>query len=118
MHRISNYGSPVFYLLTREVLTCAHKNGSSQSQAQISKVMRQDINVEDAFRLWVRTMLEQMLGDEPDNVRYGIFPVKQFTQIAIEEVFLYIGRKQWRAPQKSTADMLEINVSTVSRAIT
>ena len=80
--------------------------------------MRQNINVEDAFRLWVRTMLEQMLGDEPDNVRYGIFPVKQFTQFAIEEVFLYIGRKQWRAPQKSTADMLEINVSTVSRAIT
>ena len=80
--------------------------------------MRQNINVEDAFRLWVRTMLEQMLGDKPGNVRYGIFPVKQFTQIAIEEVFLYIGRKQWRAPQKSTADMLEINVSTVSRAIT
>ena len=45
--------------------------------------MRQNINVEDAFRLWVRTMLEQMLGDEPGNVRYGIFPVKQFTQIAI-----------------------------------
>jgi hypothetical protein len=76
------------------------------------------INSEDAFRLWVRTMLEQMLGDEPSNVRYGIFPIKRFTQIAIEEVFLYISRKQWRAPQKSTADMMEINVSTVSRAIT
>lgn len=61
--------------------------------------MRKSINVEDAFRLWVRAMLEQMLGDDPDNVRYGIFPVKSFTQIAIEEVFLYIGRKQWRAPQ-------------------
>ena len=58
--------------------------------------MRQNINVEDAFRLWVRTMLEQMLGDEPGNVRYGIFPVKQFTQITIEEVFLYIGRKQFQ----------------------
>ena len=80
--------------------------------------MRHSINVEDAFRLWVRAMLEQMLGDDPDNVRYGIFPIKSFTQIAIEEVFLYISRKQWRAPQKSTADMLEINVSTVSRAIT
>ena len=80
--------------------------------------MRNSINVEDAFRLWVRTMLEQMLGDEPGNDRYGIFPVKQFTQIAIEQVFLYIARKQRRAPQKSTADMLEINVSTVSRAIT
>ncbi len=80
--------------------------------------MRHSINVEDAFRLWVRTMLEQMLGNDPDNVRYGIFPIKSFTQIAIEEVFLYIARKQWRAPQKSTADMLEINVSTVSRAIT
>ncbi len=76
------------------------------------------INSEDAFRLWVRTMLEQMLGDEPSNVRYGIFPIKRFTQIAIEEVFLYISRKQWRAPQKSTADMMEINVSTVSRTIT
>ena len=76
------------------------------------------INSEDAFRLWVRTMLEQMLGNEPSNVRYGIFPIKRFTQIAIEEVFLYISRKQWRAPQKSTADMMEINVSTVSRAIT
>lgn len=76
------------------------------------------INSEDAFRLWVRTMLEQMLGDEPSNVHYGIFPIKRFTQIAIEEVFLYISRKQWRAPQKSTADMMEINVSTVSRAIT
>jgi hypothetical protein len=76
------------------------------------------INSEDAFRFWVRTMLEQMLGDEPSNVRYGIFPIKRFTQIAIEEVFLYISRKQWRAPQKSTADMMEINVSTVSRAIT
>ena len=76
------------------------------------------INSEDAFRLWVRTMLEQMLVDEPSNVRYGIFPIKRFTQIAIEEVFLYISRKQWRAPQKSTADMMEINVSTVSRAIT
>jgi hypothetical protein len=76
------------------------------------------INSEDAFRLWVRSMLEQMLGDEPSNVRYGIFPIKRFTQIAIEEVFLYISRKQWRAPQKSTADMMEINVSTVSRAIT
>ena len=76
------------------------------------------INSEDAFRLWVRTMLEQMLGDEPSNVRYGIFPIKQFTQIAIEDVFLYISRKQWRAPQKSTADMMEINVSTGSRAIT
>ena len=76
------------------------------------------INSEDAFRLWVRTMLEQMLGDEPSNVRYGIFPIKRFTQIAIEEVFLYISRKQWRAPQKSTADMMEINISTVSRAIT
>ncbi len=76
------------------------------------------INSKDAFRLWVRTMLEQMLGDEPSNVRYGIFPIKRFTQIAIEEVFLYISRKQWRAPQKSTADMMEINVSTVSRTIT
>ena len=76
------------------------------------------INSEDAFRLWVRSMLEQMLGNEPSNVRYGIFPIKRFTQIAIEEVFLYISRKQWRAPQKSTADMMEINVSTVSRAIT
>ena len=76
------------------------------------------INSEDAFRFWVRTMLEQMLGDEPSNVRYGIFPIKRFTQIAIEEVFLYISHKQWRAPQKSTADMMEINVSTVSRAIT
>ena len=93
--------------------TAVHK-----AKHKISTVMRQNINVEDAFRLWVRTMLEQMLGDEPDNVRYGIFPIKSFTQIAIEEVFLYIGRKQWRAPQKSTADMLEINVSTVSRAIT
>jgi len=80
--------------------------------------MRHSINAEDAFRLWVRAMLVQMLGDDPDNVRYGIFPVKRFTQIAIEEVFLYIERKQWRAPQKSTADMLEINVSTVSRAVT
>ena len=93
--------------------TAVHK-----AEHKISTVLRKSINVEDAFRLWVRTMLEQMLGDEPDNVRYGIFPIKSFTQIAIEEVFRYIGRKQWRAPQKSTADMLEINVSTVSRAIT
>jgi fructose-1,6-bisphosphatase len=36
------------------------------------------INSEDAFRLWVRSMLEQMLGDEPSNVRYVASLVTDF----------------------------------------
>ena len=64
---------------------------------------------EIAFRQWMRAMLEQMLGDQPGNVHRVCFP--------IEEVYRYLSRKQWRAPQLTAADILEIDPKSVSRAI-
>ena len=79
--------------------------------------MNHQSDSEIAFRQWMRAMLEQMLGDQPGNVHRVCFPVKRFVQIAIEEVYRYLSRKQWRAPQLTAADILEIDPKSVSRAI-
>lgn len=68
-----------------------------QSQALISTVMVYESDSEIAFGQWMRRMLEQMLGDEPDIVHRVSFPIKRFARIATEEVFRYLCRKQWRA---------------------
>ena len=70
-------------------------------------------SIETSFRQWVRKELEEMLSDEPNNVKYGIFPVKRFVHIAIEETYLYIARKKWRAQRQSTADCLGVDRTTV-----
>ena len=79
--------------------------------------MKYESDSEIAFRQWMRTMLEQMLGDQPDSVHRVSFPVKRFVLIAIEEVFRYLCRKCWRAPQQTAADILQIDQKSVSRAI-
>ena len=73
--------------------------------------------IETSFRQWVRKELEEILGDEPNNVKYGIFPVKRFVHIAIEETYLYIARKKWRAPIQKTADCLGVTARSVNNAL-
>lgn len=79
--------------------------------------MKYESDSEIAFRQWMRSTLEKLLGDQPDSVHRVSFPIKRFAQIAIEEVFRYLCRKCWRAPQQTAADILQIDPKSVSRAI-
>lgn len=75
-------------------------------------------NIELAFRLWVRSILEKELGNNSDAVHGFSFPIKRLYQIAIEEVFRYLMRHYHRAPRETAARILDIAPKTVSRAIT
>ncbi len=69
-----------------------------------------------AFRAWYREQLKQTIGDNPEKSRYFLFPVKEMMQICIEETDLYLMRINCHAPQKTTAEMLEISRKSVLRA--
>ena len=89
--------------------------------------------IETYFRQWVQRELQEMLGDEPNNVKYGIFPVKQFKpfQIITEETHKYISQKHFKEANKSigeprqkwppirqaTADILGISTRGVSKLL-
>ena len=69
------------------------------------------------YRAWLRETLQQTLGNNTENTDFISLPVKNLMQISIEEVYLYLMRKQWPSPQKTTAEILEISRNWVSHAI-
>ena len=75
------------------------------------------IDLEDAYRMWVRETLEKTLGDDSEQTGWVSLPVKKLAQITIVEVFRYMVQKNWPSAQKTTAEMLEIPRLAVSRAI-
>ena len=79
--------------------------------------MKNSFEAEEQFRLWVREVLKNVLGDDPDAPHRFSFPVKRLLQIAIEEIYFHLMRNNVRAPQKTAADILEIDPKTVSRTI-
>ncbi len=79
--------------------------------------MNKNYDMTETFRVWLREELKEVLGDNPENADYALLRVKDLMQISIEEVYLYISRKQWRTPQKTTAEMLEISRKSVLRAL-
>ena len=79
--------------------------------------MKKSFEAEEQFRLWVRQVLANELGNDPDAPRRFSFPIKRLNQIAIEEIYLHLMRNNVRAPQKTTADIFEIDPKTVSRTI-
>lgn len=79
--------------------------------------MKEFVNLEERFRVWLRAQLNEVLADDPQNAGFVSLPVKQLTQICIEEVFLYLVRKNWPSAQKTTAEILEIGKVSVWRAI-
>ena len=79
--------------------------------------MKDSFNAENAFRMWVRDVLKNELGNDPDAARRFSFPIKRLIQIAIEEIYFYLMRNNVRAPQQTAGDILEIDPKTVSRTI-
>jgi hypothetical protein len=75
------------------------------------------VNLENAYRTWLRETLEQTLGDDPERTGWVTLPVKKLMQITVVEVFRYLVHKNWPSAQKTTAEMLEIPRLSVSRAI-
>ena len=78
--------------------------------------MKNSIIVEDAFRQWVRTILTNELGKNPDKLSSLNFPVKRLMVIAIQEIYFYLVRNNMPAPQKNAALILDIDRISVSRA--
>ena len=81
------------------------------------KKMKTFIELENAYRMWVREMMEKSLADDQENVGWVSLPVKNLMQITIVEVYRYLVRKNWPSAQKSTAEILEISRNWVSHAI-
>ena len=81
------------------------------------KTMTDFINLENAYRMWVRETLETTLGNDPDNAGWVSLPVKNLMQITIVELYRYLVRKNWPSAQKTTAEVMEIHRKSVLRAI-
>ena len=79
--------------------------------------MKTFTQVDEMYRAWLRETLQQTLGNTAENTDFISLPVKNLMQISIEEVYLYLMRKQWPSPQKTTAEILEIGKVSVWRAI-
>jgi len=79
--------------------------------------MKEFINLENAYRTWLRETLETTLGNDSENTGWVSLPVKDLMQITITELYRYLVRKNWPSAQKTTAEVLEINRKSVLRAI-
>ena len=79
--------------------------------------MKEFVNLEERFRVWLRAQLNEVLADESENTGFVGLPVKELTQICIEEVYGYLVQKNWPRAQKTTAEVLEISREWVSHAI-
>lgn len=79
--------------------------------------MAKTIILENAFRMWVRSMLESYVGNDVDQANHFYLPLRHIVVIAIEEVYFYLDRHDIPAPRKTTADILKIDPKTVSRTI-
>lgn len=79
--------------------------------------MKEFVNLEERFRVWLRAQLKEVLGDEAENMEFVGLPVKELTQICFEEVYAYLVLKKWEGAQTRTAEILEIDRRTVLRAI-
>ena len=74
-------------------------------------------NLREAYRIWVREVTKESLGDDYEKTGWMNLPVKEFTEIAILEVHDYLMKKQWPSPVKTTAEILGIHRDTVLCAI-
>ena len=79
--------------------------------------MKTFTQVDEMYRAWLRETLQQTLGNNAENTDFISLPVKNLMQISIEEVYLYLMRKQWPSPPKTTAEILELHRHWVSHAI-
>ena len=79
--------------------------------------MAKTVILENAFRMWIRSMLEKYIGNDADKANHLYLPLRRLIIIATEEVFLYLNRHNIPAPRKTTANILKIDPKTVSRTI-
>jgi len=79
--------------------------------------MAKTVILENAFRLWIRSMLEKYIGNDADKANHLYLPLRRLIVIATEEVYLYLNRHNIPAPRKTTANILKIDPKTVSRTI-
>ena len=79
--------------------------------------MAKTVILENAFRMWVRSMLEKYIGNDADKANHLYLPIRRLIVIATEEVYLYLNRHNIPAPRKTTANILKIDPKTVSRTI-
>ena len=79
--------------------------------------MYESVELQKEFRVWLRARIKEVLGDKPENRDFVTLPVKELTQICIEEFYRYQVQKNWPTAQKTTAEMLEISREWVSRTI-
>lgn len=79
--------------------------------------MAKTVILENAFRLWIRSMLDLYVGNDADKANHLYLPLRRLAVIAIEEVYFYLDRHNLPAPRKTTANILKIDPKTVSRTI-
>ena len=79
--------------------------------------MTKTVILENAFRLWIRSMLDMYISNDADKANHLYLPLRRLAVIAIEEVYFYLDRHNLPAPRKTTANILKIDPKTVSRTI-
>lgn len=79
--------------------------------------MKEGKNLTEDFRLWYREQFRQFVGEDPDNTDYFLFPMKDLQNIIIEETHSCLVSISHPSPQKTTAEILEIDRKTVQRAL-